>query len=193
MKAFARVLAVILVLSCTSLAQTAQTTQPAQTAQTTQPAQAATTEASQPETASAAPVFGPGMTLFVEPMDGFGQRVAYSITKKKVPVVLVNDREKADFVLSGSAHVHQRNFFTGFVLSTNGRGSILINDAHTGHQEFAYIIKRVDSNTTADETYQSWADACAKHLKKALEKEAKAKEVAAAKEVAEAKEVAAAK
>jgi hypothetical protein len=119
---------------------------------------------------SVAPAFAPGMKIFIAPMNGFEQRVAYSITKKKVPVVLVTEREQADFVLSGIAHVHKRNFFTGFALTTNGYGSIWVEDAHTGNHVFLYKFTRVDANTTVDQDYQNWADTCAKHLKKALEK-----------------------
>lgn len=118
---------------------------------------------------SIAPAFAPGMKIFLEPMNGFEERLAYSITKKKVPVVLVKERADADFVLSGDAHVHKRNFFTGMVLSTNGKGSISINDARTGNEVYAYKFRRVDANTTVDQDYQNWADSCAGHLKKALE------------------------
>ena len=110
------------------------------------------------------------MKIFIAPMNGFEQRVAYSITKKKVPVVLVTERAQADFVLSGIAHVHKRNFFTGFALTTNGYGSVWVEDAHTGNQVFAYKFTRVDTNTTVDQDYQNWADECAGHLKKTLVK-----------------------
>jgi hypothetical protein len=114
--------------------------------------------------------FVPGAKLFIEPMNGFELRLSDAILKKKVPVVVVSERAKADFVLSGGAHVHKRNFFTGMVLSTNGKGSVSIEDAHTGNQVFAYKFSRVDANTTVDQSYQNWADACAKRLKKTLEK-----------------------
>lgn len=103
-------------------------------------------------------------------MGGFEERVAYAIVKKKVPVVLVHEREKADFILAGGAHVHKRGFFAGFVLSTNGKGGVWITDVHTGNQVWAYKFTRVDAMTTVDQDYQNWADACAKHLKKTMEK-----------------------
>lgn len=116
------------------------------------------------------PAFGPGAKLYIQPMNGFEERLAYSLTKKKVPVVLESDREKADFVLTGGAHVHKRGFFTGMALSTNGKGSVWVEDARTGKQLWVYKFTRVDANTTVDEIYQFWADICANHLKKAMEK-----------------------
>lgn len=116
-----------------------------------------------------APQFGPGVKVFIAPMNGFELRVADAIVKKKVPVVLVSERGQADFVVSGIAHVHKRNFFTGFVLTTNGYGSVWVEDAHTGKQVFLYKFTRVDANTTVDQDYQNWADSAAKRMKKTLE------------------------
>lgn len=171
MKAGPGLLAVLLMsLSCFSFGQTASVQPP--------PASTPSTEASAPSAGdvpavpavSSMPVFATGAKLFLEPMGGFEERLAYAMMKKKVPVVLVQDRAKADFVLSGGAHVHKRGFFSGFVLSTKGKGSVSIQDARTGNQVFAYNFHGVDSMTTVDQDYQNWADACAKHLKKALEK-----------------------
>jgi hypothetical protein len=188
MNAPTSLLAVLLLLSCASFGQAA----PVQAQPTAQAQQAAQSQASIPSpspsastssteagaaTADGVPAasFGPtpfaaGAKLFLEPMDGFEQLLSEAILKKKVPVVIVKERAKADFVLSGGAHVHKRGFFTGMVLSTNGKGSISIKDAHTGNQVFAYNFHRVDGMTTVGQDYQNWADACAKHLKKALEK-----------------------
>jgi hypothetical protein len=152
MKAATGLLAVLLLLSSPSLGQTASVplTVPAQP--TTQAPLAA------------------GAKLFLEPMGGFERFLSDAIVKKKVPVVLVGERAKADFVLSGGAHVKKRGFFTGFVMDTHGGGNIAIQDARTGNQVFAYKFHRVNQGTAAGYVYQSWADACAKHLKKALEK-----------------------
>jgi len=102
-------------------------------------------------------------------MDGFAQFVSDAIVKKKVPVVLVQERAKADFVMSGDAHVHKRGFFTSFVLSTGGKGSVSIKDARTGDQVFACKFNKVDQMEADGYIYQSWAESCAKHMKKALE------------------------
>jgi len=101
-------------------------------------------------------------------MDGFGARVYDSITKKKLPVVLVTEREKADFVMSGEAHVKKPGFFKGWVATDSGKGHIAITDAHTGNQVFFYRFTRVDSMTTESQLYANWAGGCANHLKKTL-------------------------
>ena len=182
-------------LSSQSLAQTA----PAQPTTPTQAQQAVAESskpdaASQPSTPSAAttattssddvplvkaidvpttPAFAPGAKLYIQSMIGFDERVAYALTKKQVPVVLEKDREKADYVLTGGAHVHKRGFFTGFVLSTNGKGSVWIEDARSGEKVWIYNFKRVDAMTTVDQIYQNWADTCANRLKKLMEMQVK--------------------
>jgi hypothetical protein len=159
MKAPTSVFAALLTLSCASLGQT-PTPSPAPTAST------ASTEAA---AASAAP-FAAGAKLFFEPMGGFGQFLADAIVKKKVPVVVVKERAKADFVVSGDAHVKNRGFFTSFVRTTGGKGSVSIKDARTGGQVFGCRFNKVDQMEADVYIYQSWAEGCAKHMKKALEK-----------------------
>jgi hypothetical protein len=47
----------------------------------------------------------PGAKLFLEPMGGFEQFLSDSIAKKKLPIVVVNEGAKADFLVSGGARV----------------------------------------------------------------------------------------
>src|SRR6185437_6943752 len=192
MKAFASVLAVLLMLSSTSLAQTApvepatpvQETAPTRQAAPTQQAvptqaapggesakpEAARPEAARPEaetqapapspspaastpsaeaaaasadavlaTPSAppsAPLFAPGAKLFLEPMNGFEQLLSHAILKKKVPVVLVNERAQADFVMSGGVHLKDPGWLKGMVMDTRGKGNVSIKDARTGNEVF---------------------------------------------------------
>lgn len=168
MKAFASLLAVLLMLSCTSLAQTAssqQTTPAASPAETTPSPEAA---ASSGAAHTAALV--PGAKLFLEPMGGFEQDLADSFVKKKTPVVVVKTREEADFIVSGSAHVKRPGFFAGMVLSSHGKGNVSIKDARTGNEVFVHPFKKVDQMEADAFIYQHWADQCATHLKKVMEK-----------------------
>lgn len=103
-------------------------------------------------------------------MDGFDKLLSDSIVQKKVPVVVVKDRADADFVMSGSAHVKKRGFITGMVLSTRGGTNVSMKDARTGTEVFACNFHRVDSNERPGDIYLGWADQCAGHLKKAVEK-----------------------
>jgi hypothetical protein len=144
MKALTSLLAVLLLLSCTSLAQTAASTPSADAA--------AASPGAVPAAPSMSP-FAPGAKVFLEPMDGFEQLLADSILHKKVPVVIVKEREKADFVMSGEAHVKKRGVVTGMVLSTHGGGSISIKDARKGDQVFAYSFHRVDAMERKGDIY----------------------------------------
>jgi hypothetical protein len=200
MKAFASLLAVLLMLSSTSLAQTAPA-EPMAPNQQTVPAQqaAAGGESSKPEAASQpsttspsptasapsaeaaagsadavpaaplGPVLAPGAKLFLEPMGGFEQFVSDAIVKKKVPVVVVKEREKADFVMSGEAHVKKPGW-KGVVLDTHGKGSVSLKDARTGNVVFVHDFKKVDQMEAEYYIYQHWANQCAAHLRKAMEK-----------------------
>jgi hypothetical protein len=152
----------------------ASTTSPSPTASTpsTEAAGTSKDEASVSAVLAApsAPVFAPGAKLFIAPMDGFEQFLSDAILKKKVPVVVVNERAKADFLVSGGARVKKRGFLTGMVLNDHGGGDISINDALTGKSVFACKFNRVDQGLADGYIYQGWASNCAKHLKKMLEK-----------------------
>lgn len=172
MKAPITVLVVLFFVGFPSFAQTPQVQQPApaQQVMAAPSAAAVVAPAGDVPAVPVTPAFGPGAKLYIQPMSGFEERLAYSITRKKVPVVLETDREKADFVLTGGAHVHKRGFFTGFVLSTNGKGSVWIEDARTGKHLWVYNFNGVDAMETVDQIYQDWADSVANHLKKAMRK-----------------------
>jgi hypothetical protein len=184
MKAFAGLLAVLLMLSSTSLAQTAPVppTAPAQQA-ASQPSPSPTASTPSTEAAAAtadgvpavpvvssAPPFAAGAKLFLEPMDGFEQLLSHAILKKKVPVVLVHQREEADFILSGVARVKRAGWIKGWVESAQGKGYVSITDARSGDVVFTHKFKRADTNLTVGEIYKGWADGCAKDMKKALVK-----------------------
>jgi hypothetical protein len=104
-------------------------------------------------------------------MEGFEKLVSQSITKQKVPVVVVNERERADFVMSGEAHLKTPGWIKGTLFSTaHGKGNISIKDARTSNEVFAYKFTRVDTDKTDYQVYEAWANACAHHLKKAMKK-----------------------
>ena len=161
MKAFAGLLAVLLMLSSTSLAQTA----PDQQAVPTQPA-----AAEAPMSAVPAAALVPGAKVFLEPMDGFDQFLYRAFAKKKVPVVVVLDRSEADFVVTGDTRLKKPNWLTGNVLGNHGKGYVSIKDARTGAEVWVNKFNRVDQMTTDYWIYTRWAEETAKHLKKAMEK-----------------------
>jgi hypothetical protein len=110
----------------------------------------------------------PGSKLFIEPMDGFDTYLSAAILKKKVPVMVVDDRSKADFIVTGGAHVDKAGWAKTIFVSPNphAEASIAIKDAHSGNLVFAYNVDK----SNAVRANQSTAEACAKHLKEAIEK-----------------------
>jgi hypothetical protein len=110
----------------------------------------------------------PGSKLFIEPMDGFETYLAGAILKKKVPVMVVDDRAKADFVVTGGSHVDKAGWAKTIFVSPlpHAEASIAIKDAHSGNLVFAYNVDK----SNAARANQSTAEACAKHLKEAIEK-----------------------
>ena len=129
---------------------------------------AVTAPVSSSATPSSPTRIAPGSKVFIEPMDGFDTYLSAAILKKKVPVMIVDDRTKADFVVVGSSHVDKAGWAKTIFISPNphAEASISVKDAHTGNLVFAYNVDKLN----AARANQSTAEACAKHLKEAIEK-----------------------
>ena len=109
-----------------------------------------------------------GSTAYITPMDGFENYLAAAFAKKHVPVVILGDKEKADFIITGTAE-HQKagwakTIFMGNIHS-NDAASITVTNAKTSTVAFAYAVDK--KNTMHGE--QTAAEACAKHLKEHIE------------------------
>jgi flagellar motor protein MotB len=148
-----------------------QTPTPSQSlAESPSSTEAASATADAAPTITSTPQLVPGAKLFLEPMDGFEQFLSDAFIKKKVPVVVVKEREQADFVMSGVARLKRPGIITGMVVTRHGGGTVSLKDARSGNQVFFEKFRRVDGGTSSDHVYQTWAEGCAKHLKKAMEK-----------------------
>lgn len=132
-----------------------------------------------------------GATVYVEPMDGYETYLAAAIAKKQVPLVVVTDKAKADYivmsavsqhassqpavVVNNTTNVNSNNYprVGGFPKPETNFGStsasISIVDAHSSQIVFAYSVGK-NRNTNQ---LQSTAEACAKHLKSFIEKSKK--------------------
>ena len=117
---------------------------------------------------SGTPHIAPGSKLYIEPMNGFETYLSAAILKKKVPVLVVDSKEGADYVLTGSSHMEKAGWAKTIFVSPNAHAeaSIAIKDAKSGALAYAY---NVDKQNSARGN-QSTAEACAKHLKEAIEK-----------------------
>ena len=101
-------------------------------------------------------------------MDGFETYLSAALLKKKVPVVIVDDQTKADYLVSGTSQTQKAGWAKTIFVSPapSATASITIKDAHTGDLAFAYSVDKLN----AVRANQSTAEACAKHLKESIEK-----------------------
>jgi hypothetical protein len=95
-----------------------------------------------------------GAKVFVENMDGFGDNFVAALHTKQVQVVVVTDKDKADFFFSGYCNVFGDHHIEANIKAVNKDGNVV----------FAYDYQ---------EAYpmhgkQSAAEACAKNLKKTM-------------------------
>ena len=88
-------------------------------------------------------------------MDGFEDYLAAALHAKQVPLVVVTDKTKGDFVISGSASSNEMQHHT--------RATIKMVD-RSGTVVFAYAFDQEH----AIHGKQTAAEACAKNLKKEL-------------------------
>ena len=103
-------------------------------------------------------------------MGGFESYVVAGIMKKKVPVAIVNDRDKADYEIKGAAETQKAGWakivFTGND-STNEEASINVTEIKTGAVVFAYSVHKGNSVRGK----QSAGEAIGKHLNEAIGKD----------------------
>lgn len=111
-----------------------------------------------------------GSKIYVAPMGGFESYIVAGIMKKKVPVAIVADRDKADFEIKGAAESQKAGWakimFTGND-STNEEASINVTEIKTGDVVFAYSVHKGNSVRGK----QSAGEAIGKHLNEAIGKD----------------------
>jgi hypothetical protein len=99
---------------------------------------------------------------------GFENFIAAGIEKKHVPLVVVIDRGRADYEMSGISESDKAGWakmlFIGSQQS-NEEASVKVSDLRTGAVVFAYSVHKTNSYKGK----QSAGEACAKHLKNAIE------------------------
>ena len=95
-----------------------------------------------------------GAKVFIEKMDGFEDNFVAALHAKQVPVVVVTDKDKADFFFSGYCNIFGDHHIEANVKAVNKDGSVVFAYDY----EDAYPIHGK----------QSAAEACAKNLKKKI-------------------------
>ncbi len=107
--------------------------------------------------------------VFISPIEGgFDTFLAAAIIKKQVPVVVVMDRAKADYEISGIANTEKAGWakmlFMG-VDNSNDMASIKVVYLKSDEVVYGYSVRKGNSYRGK----QSAAEACAKHLKGKIE------------------------
>jgi hypothetical protein len=133
-----------------------------------------------------------GATVYIEPMNGYETYLAAAIAKKQVPLLVVADESKAEYIITSTVShsrptqpavvVNNTNNVNSTGNSAYERGatqamqqsaargatsaSISVIDAHSSQIVFAYAVGKTGNTNQI----QSTAEACAKHLKEFIEK-----------------------
>src|SRR5215472_6298023 len=109
-----------------------------------------------------------GARIYVAPMsNGFDNYIVAGLQQKKVPVVVVAVREKADYEITGIAETDKAGWAKMLFLGsqqTNETASIKMVNLKTGAVVFAYSVNKVNSVRGK----QSAGEACAKHMKEKI-------------------------
>src|SRR5881394_2339705 len=110
-----------------------------------------------------------GAKVFVAPIaDGFDTFVKDAIAKKKVPVELVASRDQADYEITGTAETQKAGAAKKIILCnwhSREEASITVSNIKSGEVVWAYSVHE-EASTHGK---RSSAEACAKHLKEAIE------------------------
>jgi hypothetical protein len=110
-----------------------------------------------------------GSKVYVREMDGFGSYITTAISKKRVQVVIVSNREMADYEIGGGAGSRKvglaERLVTHSASSTEAAG-IDVTNLKTSMIVFSYKVNKHD----VARGKQSAAEACARRLRTAIAK-----------------------
>ena len=110
-----------------------------------------------------------GSKVFIEPMNGYEIYLSAALQKKHVPIAVITQKDKADFIITGDSDTKKAGWakivFMGNLHSDEEASVTMVNNK-TGVVVFAYAVNK--KNTLHGQ--QTSAEACAKHLKNRIEK-----------------------
>ena len=111
-----------------------------------------------------------GARFFIDPIEGgYDIYLAAAMQQKQVPIVIVTDKSRAEFELSGVTESDKAGWakilFWGNASSAE-QASIKVVNLKTGTVVFGYNVNKASSYRGK----QSSAEACAKHLREKIEK-----------------------
>jgi hypothetical protein len=103
--------------------------------------------------------------VYVAPMlGGFENYIIAGLRNKKVPLIVVVDRAKADYEISGVSESEKAGWAKMLFMgsqNSNEQASIKVSDLKTGAVIFGYSVHKANSIRGR----QSAGEACAKHIK----------------------------
>ncbi len=111
-----------------------------------------------------------GSRIYVAPMGGFENYVIAGILKKKVPVSVVSDRDKAEYEIRGAAETEKAGWAKMLFMgsqNSNEQASINVQEIKSGSVVFAYSVNKLNSVRGK----QSAGEAIGKHLNEAIGKD----------------------
>jgi len=161
MKKALLITSVILVLCTVGLAQDQAQSQPA--------IATAAGAAKDAKPAEDSVVIAKGAKVFIAPMpDNFNDFIKDAIEKKKVPVTVVENRDQADFEITGFSETQKAGAAKKIIMGSwhsRESASIKVANLKTGVVAFAYSYN-TDNSARGKKTS---SEACAKHLKEKIE------------------------
>jgi hypothetical protein len=110
-----------------------------------------------------------GAKVFVAPIsDGYDTYLKEAMAKKKVPVEIVASRDQADYEITGVAESQKASTAKKVIMGnwhSREEASITVSNIKTSEVAWAYSVHQ-EASTHGK---RSSAEACAKHLKDAIE------------------------
>ena len=110
-----------------------------------------------------------GSKVFIEPMGGFETYLRDALDKKKVPLVVVDKKEDADFDITGHSDSQKASTAKKIIMGSwhsSENASIQVADLKSGDVVYAYSYHNNDSAHGK----KSSAESCAKHLADEIKK-----------------------
>lgn len=110
-----------------------------------------------------------GSKIYIAPLEGgYDVYLSAAIIHKRVPVIIVEERDKADFEITGVNETDKAGWAKMLFLgrdNTNEQASIKIVNLKTDAVVYGYNVHKSNSRKGK----QSSSEACAKHLKEKIE------------------------
>jgi hypothetical protein len=110
-----------------------------------------------------------GAKVFLAPIEGgYDSYLKDAITKKRVPVEVVASRDQAEYEITGTSESQKASTAKKIILGnwhSREEASITVTDIKTSEVVWAYSVHE-EASTHGK---KSSAEACAKHLKEAIE------------------------